>query len=369
MDKDWETFLKRIWYDPGHPASFQGASKLTRELRKRKHFQNVRREDVEQWLQNQRSFSLNKTVRKTFPRARVIVSGLFDQFDADLLYLGQLRESNDGVQHVFVVIDVFSRRAWAEPLKTKEQSHMIQAFKSILRKCKNKPKRIRSDRGSEFTNQAVQTFLRKSGIHQFFTNNEKQANYAERFIKTLKSKIFRYLAAHNTERYIDVLDKIVKSYNHTFHSSIRMTPVEVNKSNERSLWWDLYSPKRSFTKRRKTVPFKYSVGNLVRASSVRDKLAREYGQDKWTKEIFKIISRFRNNRNYPMYRLADLKGERIIGTWYEYELQKITLPMDQIFSNTSLLKTRKIKGKTEHLMRYRDFPKKFDFWTFTKPDK
>ena len=68
------------------------------------------------------------------------------------------------------------------------------------------------------------------------THSEQQANYVECFIKTIKSRIFRYMVEKNTARYINVLPKIVYSYNQTWHSGICSEPINVNKKNEKQLW-------------------------------------------------------------------------------------------------------------------------------------
>ena len=73
-------------------------------------------------------------------------------------------------------------------------------------------------------------------ITHFTTHNEKQANYVERLIKTIKNKIRRYMSQKRTERYIDVLQDMVNSYNKTWHSGIQSEPIIVNKNNEKKLW-------------------------------------------------------------------------------------------------------------------------------------
>ena len=96
----------------------------------------------------------------------------------------------------------------------------------------------------------------------------KQANYVERFIKTIKSKIYRYIVQNNTPRYIDVLDKLVKSYNNTWHSGIQAIPSQVSKKNEKELWWQMYWPKHKFIKRKKQkkIVYKFNIGDKVRDS-------------------------------------------------------------------------------------------------------
>ena len=78
--------------------------------------------------------------------------------------------------------------------------------------------------------------MKSKDIVHIVTHSEKQANYVEHFIKTLKSKIFRYMIEKNSAKSIDILPKIVDSYNRTWHSGIRSEPINVNKQNEKRLW-------------------------------------------------------------------------------------------------------------------------------------
>ena len=113
--------------------------------------------------------------------------------------------------------------------------------------------------------------MKGKNIVHFVTHNEKQANYVERFIKTLKSRIHRYMIEKNTHRYIDVLQKIVTSYNYTWYSGIRSEPVNVNKQNEKQLWWQMYWPKEPYVKKKKKekIKFDFNVGDRVRTTYIR----------------------------------------------------------------------------------------------------
>ena len=87
------------------------------------------------------------------------------------------------------------------------------------------------DKGSEFYNRSMKSFLQNNDIEMYPTNNEEKFIIAERFIVTLKNKIFRYMTSISENVYIDKLDNIVNKYNNTYHSTLKMKPVDV-KSNE-----------------------------------------------------------------------------------------------------------------------------------------
>ena len=98
-------------------------------------------------------------------------------------------------------------------MKDKTAPQIVNAFDNILSEGRI-PKKLRTDAAKDFTSGKFQTFLKGKNIVHFVIHNEKQANYVERFIKTLKSRINRYMIEKNIHRYIDVLQKIVTSYNH-----------------------------------------------------------------------------------------------------------------------------------------------------------
>ena len=129
----------------------------------------------------------------------------------------------------------------------------------------------------------------------------------------------------NTQRYIDVLQKIVTSYNHTWHSGIRSEPVNVNKQNEKQLWWQMYWPKEPYVKKEKKnkqkIKFNFDIGDRVRTTYTRRPFERAYDA-KCTGEIFKISRQF-IRQNQPIYKLVDWYEKSVAGTFYQNELQKI----------------------------------------------
>ena len=138
------------------------------------------------------------------------MEGIDDQFDIDLASFIYYADDNDGYKYLLVVIDIFSRYAWVEPVKDKTAKEIVRAFDKIIQEGRI-PKRLRSDAAKDFTSEQFQKYVKSKNIIHFVPHTEKQANYVEHFIKTLKSKIFKYIVEKNSPRYIDVLPKIVES--------------------------------------------------------------------------------------------------------------------------------------------------------------
>ena len=121
------------------------------------------------------------------------------------------------------------------PLKAKQGQELVKAFQTILSSGR-KPNKLQTDQGTEFLNRVFQKFLRENNIDFFTVNSGLKASAVRRFNRTFKNKIYKYFTAKNTLTYIDVLPKLVKSYNSTYHRSIKMKPSQVTKSNEAKVW-------------------------------------------------------------------------------------------------------------------------------------
>ena len=98
------------------------------------------------------------------------------------------------------------------PLKDKKGVSIVNAFQKILDSSKRKPNKIWVDQGSEFYNNVFKKFLKDSNLSMYSTYNEGKSVVAERFIKTLKNKIYKQMTAISKNVYFDVLDDIVDDY-------------------------------------------------------------------------------------------------------------------------------------------------------------
>ena len=200
-------------------------------------------------------YSLQKPVRYKFQRTPIVVGGIDDQWSADLMDMKKFAKDNDGFSYILVAVDTFSKYMWVRPLKDKQGSTVSKAFQDIF-KGDRKPKRIRTDKGQEFRAKPVVSLMNSLGIRQMFAQNEKKAAVSERAIKTIKSKIIRYMTYKNSFKYIDNLQEFTDSYNKSTHSTIDMAPNEVNKTNEEDIRLNMYfSQKHNY----RHTPFKYKA--------------------------------------------------------------------------------------------------------------
>ena len=151
----------------------------------------------------------------------------------------QFKKHNGGYAYVMVGIDVFSRFAFAQPLKNKTGEAVTEAFKTMT--LKRAPMYLHSDKGKEFLNSTFQKYLKHQGI-SFFTGEDDNIKcaLAKRMNATLQGKMWKYLDHAKTCNYVDVLQDVIHSYNHTFHTTLAGRPVDVNPANSHRLFYRLY---------------------------------------------------------------------------------------------------------------------------------
>ena len=354
---EWKEYLEKIYFDPQQPGAFAGPYKLyqlLKQIGKPTSYHNVK-----QWLQSQDAFTLLQPVKYRFKRKTIITKGIDDLWDADLADVHNLSEHNKDTHFLLVVIDVFSKYLWVEPLPNKAHDSVVQGFNHIFQNTHRRPTLLRTDKGKEFTNRWVKQLLKKQGIYAYTTKNETKANYAERVIRTLKGLMYRYFIHHQTYAYLPVLQDLVSNYNHRPHTSLKgVSPSAINKENEANIWKYMYIDSLKLGKTKKT--YKFEIGNKVRISHLKFIFQRNY-QQKWTEEIFIVTHRHRE-QGINLYRLNDFADEPIDGYFYEEELQKVTKDEDALFRVEKVLKTRTRRRQKEHFVKWMGWPKKFNSW-------
>lgn len=357
-----DEYLKGIYFNPKHPASFVGAEKLYKWVKDDGKYK-VNKKDIKKWLEGIESYTLHKDVKRKFPRNRVHVSSIDEQWDCDLIDLTNVSKHNDSFKYVLICIDIFSRYVWLQPLKNKKGLDVAAAFENIF-KSGRRPYRARTDKGLEFRNNNVKRLFKKYNVlHMVTQNTETKANYAERAIKTIKKRIYRYFTHKQTYRYIDKLQHFVSSYNNTYHRSIKMKPTEVTKYNEKQLWFSQYVEPLMLKKKKKSLnqqKAKFTPGDLVRLTYIKKQFDREYDEH-WTGEIFRITNVVWSNR-IPMYKIKDFHNSEIKGLMYGEELQKVTMDENQPYKIEEILKTRTRKGIKQHYVKWLYWPASYNSW-------
>ena len=170
---------------------------------------------------------LHKPIIRNFKK-RTVYSGFKDNiWGADLADMQLISKFNKGFRFLLCVIDIFSKYAWVVPLKNKKGMTIVNVFQKILQESNRKPNKISVDKGSEFGNSSVKEWLKDNDIEMYLTHNKGKSNLAERFVRFLKTKIYKYMTSISQNVYIDKLDDIVNEYNNKYQKTIKMKPVDV----------------------------------------------------------------------------------------------------------------------------------------------
>ena len=173
-------------------------------------------------------------------------------------------------------IDIYSKYAWVFPLKNKKGISIVNAFQRILDGSNKKPNKIWVDKGSEFYNSSFKIWLKDNDIEMYSIHNEGKSIVAERFVRTLKTKIYKYLTSVSKNMHIDKLDDIVNEYNNTYQRTIKIKPVDV-EDNTYIDSMELHPIKDP----------KFKVGDHLRISKCRNTFTKGYKLN-WSEEVFII---------------------------------------------------------------------------------
>ena len=263
------------------------------------------------------------------------VNGIDQIWAADLVEMGKFSSWNDGVKFLLIVIDVFLKFGWIEPLKNKKSLSIVKAFNNIL-KTGRKPKFLRCDKGREFYNRDFKKLIDEKGISLYSTENEEKSSVVERWNRTIKNQIFKLFTASNSTVYIHKLNLLLDNYNETKHRSIKMTPEQANrKENEDRVYLNLYGEDMPQTSKTK-----FKVGDEVRISKYKRKVFDKGYTPNRTEEIF-VVDKIKFT-NQVTYKIKYLSGEEILGTFYEQELSRAS---QEVFRIEKVFK-RDNKNKT-----------------------
>ena len=249
---------------------------------------------------------------------------------------------NRGYRYLLTVVDLFSKHAWVQPLKSKTGKAVMEAMAKIL-KVGRKPINLQTDDGKEFYN-------KQKGIHHFSTRGDMKSSVVERFNRTLKEHLYRYFTVQNTLKFVPVLQALVKGYNRSYHHSIKMAPDQVTLANSEDVWETLYGKKEKGKKSRKP-PLK--VGDHVRLNKKFRQFKKGYLPG-WTEEVFLI--RGVRPAKVPTYKVEEWDGTTVEGTFYTQDLQKVTMEDDNLFRIDKIVKRKGDKV----LVHWKGWPVKYD---------
>ncbi len=266
---------------------------------------------------------LHKPAFQHFKRRKVTVYGINDLWCSDLISLTTYKTINSYYSYILIVIDAFSKKAWAKPLKSKSGSEVAKAVEEIIQENNNvTPKNLQTDNGKEYYNKWCQKLFKNHKINHYSTYTSIKAAIAERFIRTIKEKLWKHFSYIGSHRWLKILPTLINEYNHTVHRTIGCRPVDVNKKNEEEILNRIINGKPTDNIRRHYQNV-YKVGEKVRISKYKHIFTKGYTPN-YTTEVF-TISKVQNTLP-KTYILEDETGKKIKGAFYSEELIPTNYP-------------------------------------------
>lgn len=348
--------MKNVFTNLKSPACYSSIENVYQESKKTDPL--LTRKKVEEELSKSRTYTIHKTKRIRFKRMKTVPIGFMTDMQADLADFQKVSKENDGYRYLLVGVDVLSRRVFTAPVKSKSSKDMRKAFDILLKKTPEFPQFLYTDKGVEFQAKEMKEYFIKHNIQKHVTQSpDVKAAVAERFIRTIKQRLYKYFTEKQTLRWLDAVDSIVNALNHTKNRSTQMRPVDVNFTNAHELWTRLYGHESSVNKKSK-----FKEGDHVRISKAKKAFEKGYLPN-FTNEIF-TIDTVKKRKEPINYRLTDAKGEEILGKFYKEELSKTTAQESprRIFKIEKVLDKRIRGGKPEYYVKWEGLPLKNATW-------
>lgn len=260
---------------------------------------------------------LHRSARRNFSRRSYVMRGINETFQADLIEMIPFSRENRGYNYILMVIDVFSKRAWAKALKNKTGKEVTQAMSSIFKENPiNVPRNLHTDEGKEFYNQHFQRLMKRHAINHYSTFSKMKASIVERLNRTFLTKLWRKFNLQGSHKWLTQLQPIIHQYNSTIHRTIKMRPIDVNKQNQDQLLRTVYKQNQTIKLNKRN---KFKLNDFVRISKFKSIFEKGYTPN-WSTEIFRIAKILPTE---PVtYHLVDLNDNVIKGCFYSHELLK-----------------------------------------------
>jgi hypothetical protein len=352
--------IRWAFLNPDSPACFTSSHRVWQIVKKR--FRKTTIHDVEDVLQRIPTYTLHKARKIHFKRLKTIAAGFMSDVQVDLADFQKISDQNNGFNYILVGADVLSRRIFAAPVKSKASGHMKTAFRKLFKQMPVIPRRIFSDQGKEFIAGDVKEMLDK--VYKIDQNVAQEpavkAAVAERFVRTLKSRLYRYFTQNSTKRWVEVLPKLVVAINNTKSRATGMKPIDVDFYNAQDLRSRIYgqntiAPGRS----------KIEEGDTVRVGKMRTAFTKSYlpNYTDLTYKVDRKVPKAKRWFNEPdTFHLKSEEGKAVTGKFYASELSRTKPERNRSLRIEKVLKTRMKRGIKEYFVTFEGHPPEEAAW-------
>jgi Integrase core domain len=288
---------------------------------------------------------MHRMQQNKFTRRKILSFDINWLWQLDIAEMRAFAHANYGYSLLLVKIDTLSKQLNVSPLKNKSAPETLRGFMQIVAEVGVVPKNLYTDKGSEFFNTEFQAYCKEQGINHYAANENKSgAAGAERAIRTLKGRIYRYLSSRQQgrlkNRYVDQLPAIVQAINTTKHRMIGMAPASVTKQHVEDIRQRLYPEEYQ-----RAIKPKFSVGDVVRKQIQYTVFQKGYWADQYSQELYKISRVLPTDPvTYKLVPNSAHKHPEYAGSFYE---QQLILHLDKPFRRTDPLAVLEAEAEEE----------------------
>ncbi|KAL3110838.1 hypothetical protein niasHT_014776 [Heterodera trifolii] len=359
IDSDLSWSIERLVDPrPENAPSPSGTKELMRKLAqnplatvKKKH-PKLKRAEFDDFLQRNTTYTLFKPKREKFRRLRTVPTGFMTDVQADLADFQALSRKNSGYRYLLLAVDVLSRRMFGSPVKSKRPADVKRAFEEVFGQMPKLPETLYTDRGLEFLAKPMKEFFAENGIKKYETSSKKKAAVAERAIRTLKTRLYKYFSANNTSAWVDVLPKFLSAINNSVCRATGLRPNEISDVNAREVWKRVYGEGVVPADKRP----KFKAGETVRIPEPKHIFEKGYIPN-YSDHVYTVDEARSTNPQH--YLLKDYYGTKLKRKFYLPEITKVQVDENTMYRIEKKYKERMRDGKKEILVKFIGFPEKY----------
>ena len=245
---------------------------------------------VKEFISKQAVSQIHKPIKDIKSNHKnITATELNEIWQIDLLDYSKYSQQNKGFHWCLIIVDFFTRKAYAEPVKNKTPPSVLDAFKKIIT-TDNKPKVIYADEGNEWKG-SFNEFIKNNNIVKLEDNSKNHHSFAiiDRFSRTIKTMIAKYMTGNNTTKWVDELPHLIQIYNNSKHSgidNIKPNQAETPKNQEIISNINWTKKVQNSIINNKTNDFK--IGDTVRVKQKKSGFSKGYSAT-YSKKIYTVI--------------------------------------------------------------------------------
>jgi hypothetical protein len=286
IDNDIQKLLYNIYVVE---KNYDGINELYRKAK----IQNpkIKKNDVKLFLLSQKSYQRTYQPIKE-KKFLPIYSEKPSAYQMDLTFIPQYKNENKGIYVLFTAININTRYAYASYATNKDTNTILNLFNEFHNNV-NEINYIMGDLGSEFTNKKFLQYLDSQNIsYHFFKSDSHKLGIINRFHRTLKEKILKYMLANDTTVWYDVLQDIIKNYNNSYHRGIKMRPIDVNNYYEQQI----ITSKRNDTEFLHDKQPQFNINDIIRVKTIKNSFNNKM-EPLYSAETYKLTKINKNTVN------------------------------------------------------------------------